>query len=347
MKKKRDGRTLDRKTMEVIRRDAVERVRSGEEVTAVMASYGMERTTYYKWTRRMAAGDGTVRSLNQRKAPGGRPRLSPAQKAQVRRWIIGKDPRQYGLDFGLWTRRLVRDLIVQHWGIHYSVEGVGRLLRELELTPQRPLTRAWQQDRAAVRHWRQQRYGELRREAAATGAEIVFLDEAGFRADAQMGRTWGRRGSTPVVKRDGRRPSVNALGLVSPRGGFWWHVFNGAFNAMVFLGFLKTFLRGRRRPVIIVLDRHPVHVSAAVTRWVESMGKRLRFEFLPAYAPELNPQEQAWRYSKRTGTARTPLREGESMRQRVEHDLACMSARPRLIKSFFETPQTVYTVNAA
>src|SRR5690606_12121059 len=142
-----------------------------------------------------------------------------------------KDPRQYGFDFGLWTRAAVRDLILERWGVAYSAEAVGKLLRELELTPQRPLTRAWQQDPKAVAHWKKHRFAALKREALAAGAEVLVLDETGFRADAQMGRTWGAKGKTPVVPRDGRRPSVNAIGMVSARGAFYWEVFHGSFNA--------------------------------------------------------------------------------------------------------------------
>ena len=345
--KKRDGRTLDRRTMETIRMDAVARVRADEDISSVMASYRMARTTWYKWMARMEAGDGTVRSLRCRKAPGTPCRLTQLQKSQVRRFIVGKDPRQYGFDFGLWTRAIVRDLILERWGIRYSVEAVGRLLRELELTPQRPLTRAWQRDPKAVREWKRRRYPALKREALAAGAEILFLDETAFRADAQMGRTWGAKGRTPVVERDGRRPSVNAIGMVSARGAFYWEFFRGTFTSARFAGFLERFMKRRKGPVVIVLDNHPVHVSKAVVRLAERSEGRLRLEYLPAYAPELNPQEQAWRYAKRTGISRNPLRDGESISERAERDLEAMQRKPRLIRSFFEQPDTVYVHEAA
>jgi len=133
----------------------------------------------------MEAGDGTVCSLRCRKAPGTPCRLTQLQKSQDRRFIAGKDPQQKGFDFGLWTRAIVRDLILERWGVRYSVETVGRLLRELELTPQRPLTRAWLRDPRAVREWKRRRFPALKREALAAGAEILFLDESGFRGDAQ------------------------------------------------------------------------------------------------------------------------------------------------------------------
>jgi transposase len=64
------------------------------------------------------------------------------QRRQVRGWICGKDPRQYGFDFGLWTRRIVADLVEEKFNHKLSMTAVGRLLAALEITPQKPLRRA-------------------------------------------------------------------------------------------------------------------------------------------------------------------------------------------------------------
>ena len=63
------------------------------------------------------------------------------------RWINGRDPRQYGLDFGLWTRSVVADLIERKFNIQLGVTAVGALLAKLGLTPQKPLQRAYQRYR--------------------------------------------------------------------------------------------------------------------------------------------------------------------------------------------------------
>src|SRR5215470_13663080 len=83
----RDGRTLDHKTLETIRRMAVERVQEGEAPSAVVASYGFCRTTTK--VRRGGGGD----PLRSRKATGRPSRLIAKQRRQVFRWINGKDPR--------------------------------------------------------------------------------------------------------------------------------------------------------------------------------------------------------------------------------------------------------------
>ena len=96
---RRDGRKLDHKTLEEIRLMAMERLGEGETASAVMASYGLCRTTIYKWQRKVRKGKG-LKALLSRKASG-RPRtLTAAQEKRVFGWINGKDPRQYGFDFG-------------------------------------------------------------------------------------------------------------------------------------------------------------------------------------------------------------------------------------------------------
>ena len=108
---KRDGRTFDRKTLEEIRLMAVERVREGESAAKVIEAYGFSRTTIYKWLNAALQPGLGIRALRSTKATG-RPRtLTPRQESQVFRWINGRDPRQYGLGFGLWTRAVVVELI--------------------------------------------------------------------------------------------------------------------------------------------------------------------------------------------------------------------------------------------
>src|SRR5260221_10496740 len=121
---KRDGRTFDHGTLETIRLMAVERVRDGEAPSAVIASYGFSRTSIYRWLKAAARPGVGLRALQARPAPG-RPRsLTPRQEQQVFRWINGKDPRQYGLDFGLWTRSVVADLIARKFGITLGLTAV-------------------------------------------------------------------------------------------------------------------------------------------------------------------------------------------------------------------------------
>src|SRR5450631_2953126 len=180
---KRDGRTLDRKTQEAIRLMAVERVREGESAAAVIEAYGFNRTTIYKWIKAALQPGVGIKALRATQATG-RPRsLTPTQERQVFRWINGRDPRQYGLDFGLWTRAVVAELIQKKFNVTLGLTAVGELLAKLRLTPQKPLHRAYQPDPQAIEKRQRETYPGIAKLAREQKAEIFFWDESGFRAD--------------------------------------------------------------------------------------------------------------------------------------------------------------------
>lgn len=339
---KRDGRTFDHQTLEAIRLMAVERVREGEAASEVIASYGFNRTTIYKWvTAALRPGVG-LKALRSTPATG-RPRsLTPAQEKQVFRWVNGRDPRQYGLDFGLWTRTVVAELIEKKFGIGLGLTAVGELLAKLGLTPQKPLQRAYQRDPEAIEKWQREIYPSIARQAKAQGAEVFFWDESGFRADTVHGKTWGVRGKTPVVHRPGQRQSISAASAVNAKGGFWFCIYPGALNAELFIELLKKMMYYRKKPVHLVLDSLPAHKKANVREYVASTKGRLTLHFLPGYAPDLNPDELVWSHVKRTGTARRPLQKGEILRERIEEQLAKIKAMPNLVRSFFRAPSVAY-----
>ena len=339
---KRDGRTLDHRTLETIRLMAVERVREGERASEVIEAYGFNRTTIYKWLKVAFRPGAGIKALRSTKATG-RPRsLSPAQERRVFRWINGRDPRQYGLDFGLWTRMVVAELIEKKFGVHLGVSAVGELLAKLGLTPQKPLQRAYQRDPQAVERWQRETYPAIARKAKRQGAEVFFWDESGFRADTVHGKTWGVRGQTPVVQRPGQRQSISAASAVTAQGAFWFCVYEGALNGELFVELLKKMMHRRRKSVHLILDSLPAHKRAIVSEYVASTEGRLTLHFLPGYAPDLNPDELVWSHIKRTGTARRPLQKGEKLREKVAEQLEKLQQLPSLIRSFFNAPSVAY-----
>jgi transposase len=283
---------------EEVRRLAVARVRSGERPSAVIASYGLCRTTIYRWLE--AEAHGGTEALASTKATGRPPKLGDRQKRQVFGWINGKDPRQYGFAFGLWTRRIVSELVRRKLGIHLGVTAVGRILQDLGITPRKPLRRSYERDREAIERWKGGAFPALRARARKRSAKIFFLDGAGTRSNQILDRTWAPRGNTPKVLTRGQRQSVNAISAVKPRGDFWYEVCTERLNRDSFQRLLRKFLRGRRDPVFLVLDKHTAHVARDAGAFVQSQRGRLELHFLPGNAPELNPDEFVWTISSAT-----------------------------------------------
>jgi transposase len=336
-----DGRKLDHKALEHMRILAVKRVVEDDEVPSeVMRSLGLCRTSIYPWLRkfREAGWDALV----ERIAQGREPKLNDKQRQQVKRWILGKDPRQYGFDFGLWTRRIVQALIEDKMKVELGLTAVGRLLASLDITPQKPLRRAYERDPAAVDLWLKETYPALRKRAKRLGATIFFLDEAGFQSDPPLGRTYGLKGQTPVVVTSGQRQSINVISAVTARGEFWAATYTGKLNAEAFVAFLHNFMKGRRGQAFLVVDGHPAHKANTVKQYIQSLKRRLELHFLPPYAPDLNPDEFVWSHMKTNGVSKKPLKKNESMRERVEQDIANIQRNPQLVRSFFCAASVAY-----
>jgi transposase len=336
-----DGRTLSHKALEHMRILAVKRVvEDGEAPSEVMKSLGLCRTTIYPWLRKHA--DQGMDALVERIAQGPEPKLTGKQRQQVKRWILGKDPRQYGFDFGLWSRRIVRALIAEKLGVELGLTAVGRLLASLEITPQKPLRRAYERDPKAVALWVKETYPKLKQRAKRLGASIFFLDEAGFQSDPVLGRTYGLKGQTPVVKTSGQRQSLNVISAVNARGQFWAVTYTGKLDAAAFVVFLENFMQGRKGKVFLVVDGHPAHKANLVKAYVQNLQGRLELHFLPPYAPDLNPDEFVWSHMKSNGVSKKPLKQNESLQKRIEQDLNALKRNKDLVRSFFCAESVVY-----
>lgn len=337
-----DNRSLDHKVLEHMRLLAVERVLAGEKPSRVAKSFGIYRTSIYKWLRahRKRGRD----ALKSTTAKGPTPKLTEVQKRKVRRWIVGKDPRQYGFDFGLWTRSIIAAMIQDRFDVSLTLPSIGRLLTSLDITPQKPLRRAYERDEKEVRRWKEDKYPALRKRAKQRGADIFFLDEAGVRSDSPLGRSYGLKGKTPVVKTSGQRQRISAISAVNAKGAFWYKVYGGTLGAAFFIVMLKDLMKGRKKPVLLVVDGLPAHKAKSVAKHVQSTKGRLELHFLPPYAPDLNPDEFAWSHLKQNGTSKKPLRKNEALRQRVEQDLAKIKQDRRLVRSFFMAPSVSYAI---
>jgi transposase len=277
-----DGRKLDHRTLEQLRIRAVGQIEQGAHPEEVAAALGMTRAAVYGWLARYR--EGGLEALRAKPVPGRPPTLSGAQLARLYGLVVGNDPRQLRFVFALWTRAMIRELIRREFDVRLSEVSVGRLLRKLGLSPQRPLYRAYQQNPEAVARWKAETYPQLRTQAAEVGATIYFADEAGVRSDYHAGTTWAPVGRTPVVAATGDRFGINLISAVTAIGKLRFAAYDGHLNGPVFIDFCRRLLHDAPGPVFLVLDGHPVHRSKAVKAFAASTGGRLRLCFLPGYA---------------------------------------------------------------
>lgn len=337
----KDARSLSSEAQEDLRRRVVRAVRDGMSQTEAATVFGLARGTVNKWSR-LHEQSGTSALKAGRRGRPAQPRLSGEDRARVIRWIVGKCPDQLRLPFALWTREAVQQLLSERLGLEVSVWTVGRYLKSWGLTPQKPIRRAFEQDSAAVRRWLETEYPEIEREGKLAGAEIHWGDEMGLRSDHQVGRSYGRRGKTPVIPGTGQRFGCNMVSTITNRGRLAFMVFEEEFRAPVFLRFLKRLLRLVKRRIFLIVDRHPVHRSARVQRWLAAKSSRIRMFFLPSYSPELNPDELLNQDVKSNSLGRVRPADKHEMMHNVRGYLRGIQRDAQIVKSYFYGEHVYY-----
>jgi transposase len=344
---KQDARSLPAKAQEDLRRRVVEAVRRGLSQSKAARIFGVARGTVNRWMGLVErAGRRALRARRRGRPPVSR--LAPHQAATTVRYIVGSCPDQLSLPFALWTREAVQALLSRKFDLEVSVWTVGRYLRAWGLTPQKPVRRAYEQNPVAVRKWLEEEYPAIRELARQEQAHIHWLDEMGLRSDHQAGRSYGRRGQTPVVFGTGQRFRCNMISSITNRGRLAFMIFRQRFTARVFLNFLRRLLRltrKTRRKVFLIADGHPVHKSRSVSRWLAEHAAQIRIFWLPSYSPELNPDELLNQDVKTNALGRVRPVNVQEMMSNVRSYLRITQARPVLVKNYFRERHVQYAAS--
>ena len=156
-----------RRALEEERVRAVRLMDSGKSPEEIAEIMDVGRSTIFEWQKKYR--EGGLAALSTKFASGRPTTLSDQQMMRLYSLIEGNDPRQYRFAFALWTRQIVRDLIHQQFHVVVSLVTVGRILKKLGMSPQRPLYRAYQQDPDKVATWKRETYPAIRSEAAKVG----------------------------------------------------------------------------------------------------------------------------------------------------------------------------------
>ena len=306
-------------------------------------TFGVSRQSVNNWIKMVRSGG--LRCL--RSGRRGRPpvqRLAPHQAATVVRLISDRCPDQLKLPFVLWTREALAELLARRFGVKVSVWTAGRYLRRWGFTPQKPVRRAYEKDPEAVRQWLREKYPAIRARAKRDGAEIHWGDEMGLRSDHQAGRSWSRRGQTPVIPGTGKRFGCNMISTITNRGRLYFMVFKERFNAGVFIRFLKRLLRQVGRKVVLIVDEHPAHKAHKTTRWLKVHGKQIQLYFLPPYSPELNPDELLNQDVKTNAVGRRRAIDQADLMANVRGYLRSTQKMPYVVRSYFQEEHVRYAL---
>ena len=336
-----DARRLDHATLEAMRERAVRSVHDGESPEVVARIIGINRSTIYGWLAQYRRGGWSA--LKAKPLFGRPPKLDGKKLKWIYNTVTQKNPMQLKFAFALWTREMVAKLVKVKYNISLSVVSVGRLLAQLGITCQRPLHRALERDEALVRQWLKQDYPKIRALAQREKAHIYFGDAAHMRSDHHAGRTWGKKGETPVVLSTGARYRMSLISAVTSRGHMRFMIKEtGGVNADVFIEFLRRLLIGSKNRIFLIVDRGPAHVAKKTKAFVASLGGRLRLYYLPPYSPDRNPDELVWKHLKADTVGRTSITSFDDFKDKVRSSMLSLQRSPAKIRAFFQKPSLQY-----
>lgn len=299
-----------------------------------------ERAVNKIWNGYKAAGKRSLYSKKRGVRQG--IKINGKQAAEVRMLIKDKLPDQLKLPFGLWTREAVQQLIKRRFGIELSRWQVGRYLKGWGYTPQKPIAKAFEQKPELVKQWLEKEFPALKKRAAKEKAIIYFGDETGMRSDHQAGRSYAPAGETPVIKKTGKRFSLNMISALSNRGHLQFMIIHDRFNSEVFKTFLQQMIKYSRQKIYFVTDGHPAHKTKSLKEWLALNKKHIEVFFLPPYSPELNPQEYVNQDVKTNVIGKQRPINKEQMRNNVEEFMNNRKNDKRQVQKYFHVSHVRY-----
>jgi len=276
-----------------------------------------------------------------RKQGDGR-RLTKAQEAHVRKLITDKAPDQLKLDYALWTRKAVMELVEQETGIRMPIRTVGEYLKRWGFTPQKPVKRAYEQNPKAVRRWLDEEYPQIKAQAKQENAEIYWGDETGVRSDSHYERGYAPKGKTPVIRLNARRSATNMISAVNNQGKVRFRLFEGSMNTDILIDFCKRLVKSVKRKVYLILDNLRVHHAKVFKAWLREHEDEIEVFYLPSYSPELNPDEYLNCDLKAGVHSGKPARSKEQLKKKILSHMRMLQKRPKRVAKYFEHEKIRY-----
>ncbi len=176
---------------------------------------------------------------------------------------------------------------------------------------------------------------EVKKKAKNEGRTIVFIDESGLSERPHRCRTWAPRGQTPVLQYHFNWKTLSAMAGVT-----WWNfyfrLFPGSIRSPQVVEFLSHLLRHIPGKLLVVWDGLRSHRGRLVWDFVREQQGRLWLEFLPAYAPELNPVEYLWSHWKQHELPNFCPKSFGELSHYAGKALRRMRRRPTLVMAFWE-----------
>lgn len=340
---KRDARKLSPSAQEELRKRGIKMMKLGVTQRKVSEVLEVSRSCVQRWWLVYNKSGLKALSVDARGRPKGSGcRLNTEQERRIQRIITDKTPDQLKMDFALWDRSAVCELIRREYGVEYSLQNMSVLLKRWGFTPQKPAKLAYEQKPAEVKKWLDETYPAIKQRAQQENAEIFWADETTVKPEAHTRRSYAPKGKTPVIRQPAKRFHSSVISAINNRGKMQWMALSEAMNSELFIKFLTQMIKRRKRKIFLIVDNLRVHHSKVVKAWLEEHRDKIMVFFLPSYSPELNPDEYLNHNLKKNAFKFGVPPDKTILDCKVHARMLHLQKTPKIVASFFKHPNAVY-----
>jgi len=338
-----DFRTIAEPTRYAIRKRAIRLINNGKKKSEVAKIFGVKNGTITEWVKNYKefGRQGLISKPKGVKSED-KKLLSSTQEKAIQLMIVDKMPEQLKLEYALWTRKAVKELVEREFGVFLAINTMGDYLRKWGFTPQKPKKMAYEQCPKKVQKWLDEEYPRIQKRAKQENAEIQWGDETGVRNNCQHGRSYAPKGKTPTKKSMSKRFSVNMVSTITNQGKVRFMIYSENMNSDKFIEFLNQLIKNNEQKIFLILDNLRVHHSYIVKDWVVENKEKIELFFLPAYSPEKNPDEYLNCDLKQGLSAIPAPKNQEKLKANLENHMQMLVQNPERVQKYFNHKDIQY-----
>jgi len=340
---KRDARTLKIAAQQELRNQVVRMRKKGIKNPDIAVLVGLSSTTTSGiWSKYKKGGMKAITIQKRGRRIGEKKNLTKEQEAKLIQRLIDTTPKQLKFKFVLWTREAVKQLINHDFDIDMPISTVGKYLQRWEFTSQVPIKRAYERNNSKVVAWLEEDYPKIQKQAQEEDAEIQWADETACVSLPSIIKGYAPKGKTPVMEHTAKRFKINMISSITNRGKLRFMVYEQNMDADLFVTFLERLIESSDKKIFLILDNLRVHHSKIVKTWVEEHQKQIALFYLPAYSPDLNPDEYLNNDFKRNVNAKhIPINKKE-LAVNTENFMSMLSDNPTRVANYFKHEKIAY-----
>lgn len=338
-----DARTHSPEVQYEIRKQVIRLRKQG--LSNKMVAEGVGLSVFHAsriWQSYLKGGSKAIALGTRGRRPQEKRTLTGDQELQVQRLIIDKTPNQLKFPFALWTRKAVQELIQRQCRVTMPIRTVGEYLKRWGFTPKKPIKTAQEQRPEAVAQWLTTEYPHIRRNAKKEKAEIYWGDETGIQNEANRTMGYALKGTRPVLKISAKKAHISMISAITNGGKVRFMLYRESMTSARLINFMGRLMKDAGRKVYLILDNLRAHHSKKVSRWLEKKRDQIAVFYLPAYAPELNPDEYLNNCLKQKVHSGTQARTAKDLKRKAESFMRTLIRRPHQVKKYFEHPAVSY-----